>query len=176
MGYAPPLHAVRLLVHGGVVAGGGVIGQPPLPFESILKESAMEIDAVRLVTPVLHDLQPVAGQHVADDLPQLVISLAEVQPGQEGNWPWPQIGPDEAPHLLHLISRYAYSILKGAVRRRQRLLQASPRVVKEPAMVGTPQPYLFWNAEGHVHGPVWAARLNQPQVPTAVAEEHQVLP
>ena len=44
-----------------------------------------------------HHLQPVAGQHVADDLPQLMLPLTEVQPGQEGNWLWPQIGPDEAP-------------------------------------------------------------------------------
>jgi hypothetical protein len=112
---------------------------------------------------------------VADDLPQLMISLAEVQPGQEWGGLWTQIGPDEPSHLLYLVCAYAYSVLKGAVRRRQRLLQAPPRAVEEPAMVRTPQPYLFRNAEGHVHGPMRAARLNQPEAPTAVAEEHQVL-
>jgi hypothetical protein len=80
-----------------------------------------------------------------------------------------------SPHLLYLVCRYAYSVLKGAVQRRQRLLQAPPRAIKEPAMVGTPQPHLFRDAKGHVHGPMWAARLNQPEVSTAVPEEHQVL-
>ena len=67
-GVGAPLHAVRLLAHGGVIARGGVIGQPPLPLEGVLEEPAMEVDAMRLVAPVLHHLQPVAGQHVADDL------------------------------------------------------------------------------------------------------------
>jgi hypothetical protein len=66
-----------------------------------------------------------------------MFPLAEVQPWQEGRRLWPQIGPDEPSHLLHLVRRYAYSVLEGAVRRRQRLLQASPRTVEEPAMVGT---------------------------------------
>src|ERR1041384_408500 len=97
-----------------------------------------------------------------------MLPFAEVQPGQEGSRLWPQISPDETSHLLHLIRPYAYSVLKAAVRRCQRLLQAPPRAVEEPAMIGTPQPYLFRNAEGHVHGPMRAARLNQPQAPTAV--------
>src|SRR5262244_3122981 len=109
---------------------------------------------------------------MADDLSQLMLPFTEVQPGQEGSRLWPQIGPDEAPHLLHLIRRYAYSVLEGAVRRRQRLFQAPPCAIEEPAMVGTPQPHLFRHAKGHVHSPVRAARLNQPQAPTAVAEEH----
>src|SRR5262245_12329779 len=100
----------------------------------------MQVDAVRLIAPVLHHLQPVTGQHMADDLPQFMLSLAEVQPGQEGSRLWPQIGPDEPSHLLYLVGSYAYSILKGAVRRRQRLLQAPPRAVEEPAMIGTSQP------------------------------------
>ena len=41
----------------------------------------MQVDGMMLVAPVLHDLQPVAGQHVADDLPQPVFLLTEVQPG-----------------------------------------------------------------------------------------------
>src|SRR5689334_6276447 len=112
---------------------------------------------------------------MADDLPQLMLALAEIQPGQEGSRLWTQIGPDEASHLLCLVCRYAYSVLEGAIRRRQRLLETASRAVKEPAMVGTPQPHLFRDAKGHVHGPMRAARLNQPEVPTAVAEEHQVL-
>src|SRR5438876_11384518 len=51
-GIGAPLLAVRLLAHGGVIARGGVIGEPPLPFESILEEPAMEVDAVRLVAPI----------------------------------------------------------------------------------------------------------------------------
>jgi hypothetical protein len=70
-----------LLAHGSVVAGGGVIGQPSLPLKGILEQPAMEVDGMMLVAPVLHHLEPVAGQHVADDLPQVVFSLAEVQPG-----------------------------------------------------------------------------------------------
>src|SRR5713101_7362327 len=105
-----------------------------------------------------------------------MVPLAQAQPGQEGSGLRPQIGPDESPHLLHLVRRYPYSVLEGAVRRRQRLLQAPPPPVKEPAMVGTSQPHLFRNAEGHVHGPMGAPRLNQPQGPTAVPEEHQILP
>ena len=175
-GVGAPLQAVRLLAHGGVIARGGVSGQPPLPFEGVLEQPAMKVDRMRLVAPVLHHLEPVAGQPVADDLPQFVFPLAEIQPGQEGGWLWPQIGPDQAPHLLHFVRGRAHPVLKSAVRRRQRLLQAAPRAVEAPAMVGTAQPHLFRNAEGHVHGAMGTPRPNQPQGPTAVPEEHQILP
>jgi hypothetical protein len=58
-----------LLVHGSIIAGGRVIGEPPLPLEGVLEQPTMEVDAVRLVAPILHHLQPVAGEHMADDLP-----------------------------------------------------------------------------------------------------------
>src|SRR5688572_22078174 len=93
-----------------------------------------------------------------------------------GSWLRPQIGPDKAPHLLHLVRCRPNLVLEGTVRRRQRLLQALPCAVEAPAMVGTPQPHLLRNAEFHVHVPMGAPGPNEPQVPTSVLEEHQVLP
>src|SRR5215475_13748974 len=76
-------------------------GQSSLLLECILEQPAMEVDRVMLIAPVLHVLEPVARQHVADGLPQAVFLLIEIQSGQQGNGFRFQIGPDEPPHLLY---------------------------------------------------------------------------
>jgi hypothetical protein len=50
------------------------------------------VDSMVLIAPLLHHLEPVARQPMADDLAQLVVPLKEVQPGQERRGRWPHIG------------------------------------------------------------------------------------
>jgi hypothetical protein len=46
-----------------------------VPAAQSILEQPLEVDRMMLVAPVLHNLQPVARQHVADDLPQAVFLL-----------------------------------------------------------------------------------------------------
>src|SRR5438876_9797877 len=100
------------------------------------------------VAAVLHDLQPVAGQPMSDDLAEAVRPDEQVPARQQWRRLRAKVGPDQAAQLLHRVGLDAHLVLERAVWRLQRLFEAATFSVEQPAVVTAAQALIFGNAHG----------------------------
>src|SRR5205085_5718283 len=82
---------------------------------------------------------------------------------------------DRAAELLGEVALYLHAVLEAAPRRLAGLRDALPGRVVGPAVVGAPQALVGDVAGRQVDTAVGALRLDQAELPSRVAEQHEVL-
>src|SRR5581483_942048 len=143
--------------------------------QDVVAVVAVEPLNVRAVERVLHDLDPVAGNHGKANLPYGVVPDEGVVARQQRSRLGAEVGEDESTQLLHRIAGHFDPVLEGAFRWLGGLLQTGALAVEQPAVVGAAQPFGLGNAVDHRYPAVRTALLDEAQLAGAVAIEHEIL-
>ena len=149
----------------------------PEPFLHVIKKMLMQPFDVHRVEGVLHDLQPIAGDHRRADIAQHAVAHEQFPARQQRRGLWAEVSENQPAKFFYRICRHVDAIFKRAVGvfgLLIGLLETFSVSVIQPAMVRTAQAVFFGNAQNQRHAPVRALRADQPGPPLFVAIEHQV--